>query len=188
MVRHMKGEWLFMTDTDMRFDPDLCARLVLMMKRYDLDVVTGVYCFKTYPHQPVLYVFNEETKRHEVVGDIEGKFELFELPGAAGAGALLINKRVFDKIDKELGEMPFERMPSPTHKGGTYGEDHSFFRRCSMLGIKAYCAWNVHSNHLAFREVDPQYRTVMPSLKTVSVGQGYQYQEAVAGAPEIAVG
>ncbi len=35
-----------MLDSDIVVEPDLCARLVQKMYQYDLDVVTGLYCYK----------------------------------------------------------------------------------------------------------------------------------------------
>lgn len=141
----MFGDWLLMLDTDMQFEPDFAARLVNVMYRYDLDVVTGIYCFKSPPSAPVLYCHNAELDRYEIIGDWNRTVELFEI-GAAGAGCLLIRKRALERIRDELQENPFNRE-------GRYGEDHSFFRRLRKLGIKAYCAWKVEAGHLRFQPV-----------------------------------
>ena len=158
----MRGEWLLMLDTDLNFDPDICARLVRLMMLHDLDVVTGVYCFKSPPHTPVIYYWNEETERTEMIGEWENedptqRAELFPI-GSAGGGCLLIRRRVFDRIRDELGDKPFDRMPAKNWKSATHGEDHSFFRRLHMLGIKAYCAPLIHAYHLRFDVVNPDHR------------------------------
>lgn len=165
LADNMKGDWLLMLDTDLEFDPDLCARMVGTMTKYNLDVLTGVYCFKSQPHTPVLYYWNESTDRTEMIGDWDRSAELFEI-GAAGGGCLLIHRRVFDKIKKELGERPFDRMPATNWKGATHGEDHSFFRRLRQVGIKAVCAPKIHCYHLRYDGVDPSHRSIMPTMST----------------------
>jgi GT2 family glycosyltransferase len=162
----MRGDWLLMLDTDLEFEPDLCARMVRVMMQYDLDVVTGIYCFKSYPYGPILYYWNEETERTEPISDWEktGTQELFEI-GAAGGGCLLIRRRVFDRIKAELGERPFDRVPAKNWKGATHGEDHSFFRRLRSLDIKAWCAWKIHAYHLRYDGVNPDSRPLPPTFQ-----------------------
>lgn len=167
----MRGEWLLMLDTDLDFDPDLCARLVRILNRYDLDVLTGVYCFKRPPYTPVVYYWNEESERTEIIGQFDEDFELTEV-GAAGGGCLLIRRRVFEKIKALTGERPFDRMPAPNWKGATHGEDHSFFHRLRQCGIKAYCPPRVHAYHLRYEGVDPDRRPLVPVMATRTTGGG----------------
>jgi len=173
LADNMRGDWLLMLDTDMEFDPDLCARMVRAMEVFKLDVLTGVYCFKNSPHTPVLYHWNEEKEHTELIGSWEKEAEFFEI-GAAGGGCLLIRRKVFYMIKGILGERPFDHLPaSEAHywKGATHGEDHSFFRRLHKLDIKAYCACRIHSYHLRFDGIDPEYRAVLPERmqKTVEL-------------------
>jgi len=152
----MEGDWLMMFDADLVFDPDICARMVRMMYADPggLDVVVGVYPYKSFPHYPILYVWNEELQGFEVMGSWDRSMNLIEI-GSAGGGTLLVRKRVFDRIESELKEKPFDRLPlHPNAPGeGTFGEDHSFFMRLRRLGIKAYCAWQVQAGHLKYEPV-----------------------------------
>lgn len=141
----MLGDWLLMLDTDMQFEPDFAARLVRTMYRHDLDVVTGVYCYKSPPYAPVLYHFNEPANRFEIIGKWDRSVELFEV-SSAGAGCLLIRRRALERVRDELKENPFNREGRP-------GEDHAFFMRLRKLGIKAYCAWHVQATHLTYKPV-----------------------------------
>lgn len=147
VLSRMYGDWILMLDTDMAFDPDFAARLVMTMQRYDVDVLTGIYSYKREPHYPVLYLYNPETERHEVIARWDRSSEIFQVH-SAGAGCLLVRRRVFERITAQLGENPFDRL-------GSKGEDHSFFTRLRRLGVKAYCAWKVEAQHLEYVGITP---------------------------------
>jgi cellulose synthase/poly-beta-1,6-N-acetylglucosamine synthase-like glycosyltransferase len=146
LVKRMRGDWLLMLDTDTTFESDFAARLVMIMERLNLDVVTGIYSFKRPPHFPVLYMRNRETDQHEVIRSWDGEGDVFPID-AAGGGCLLIRRRAFDAIRRELREEPFSRID------GTKGEDISFFRRLKQVGIQAHCAWKVEMVHLAYQGI-----------------------------------
>lgn len=146
LVSQILGDWLLMLDTDLEFDPDFAARLIMMMERYKLDIVTGLYAYKNHPEVAVVHMFNEETGRHEPISRFDENCELVEV-SSAGAGALLVRKSVYERIVTELYEPPFQVI-------GAYGEDHSFFMRTRKLGIKAYCAWKVQATHLGYKAVE----------------------------------
>lgn len=147
LISTMRGDWILMLDTDVCFPPDLAARLVAKMAKYDADVVTGIYCYKKPPHFPVLYIHNADTDRHEIVSNWDHARDVFPVD-SAGAGCLLIRRRVFERITRELNENPFDMLPGK-------GEDHSFFIRCRKLGIKVLCAWQVEMQHLEYFGVTP---------------------------------
>jgi len=143
LVRQMIGDWLLMLDTDHQFEPDLAMRMLSLMDKHNIDVLTGVYVFKGDPHPPVLYTYDEKTKGLQNIGNWEGEGDIMEV-GSAGGGCLMIRRSVFDRIKKELKEEPFEIS-------GKYGEDHSFFLRLKKLKIKAYFAPNIESYHLVLK-------------------------------------
>jgi glycosyltransferase involved in cell wall biosynthesis len=143
VVDQMRGDWLLMLDADHAFQPDLAARLLTQMERHDVDVLTGLYVYRSAPHNPV--VFTRTGDRIEYLGDWDRDAAIFEV-GAAGAGCLMIRRRVFDRIRDELHENPFEIRKS-------FSEDNSFFDRCWELGIKCYCCPTIESPHLAVRPV-----------------------------------
>lgn len=146
LVDRMRGDWLLMLDTDHSFEPDLAVRMVNLMEKHQVDVLTGFYQFKGPPYSPVLFLTNEKGDGFNALGDWDPSVEILEV-GSAGAGCLMVRRKVFERIKSELRCGPFD----VTHP---FSEDHSFFARLRELGIKAYCALNVRSCHLDFREVD----------------------------------
>ena len=131
-----------MLDTDLAFEPDLAARLVRFFELNKLDVLCGIYPYKSHPHFPVVYMHEPESDRHEIMADWDRSLSLLPID-SAGAGLLLVRRTVFERITSELHESPFDRYPGK-------GEDHSFFMRLRKLGIQAYCAPHVEADHLDF--------------------------------------
>jgi len=154
LVSRMQGDWLLMFDTDVAFEPDMAARLVMTMTRYDVDVLTGIYCYKSPPHFPVLYVWNPETEKHETIAKWPRNQDLIPV-SSAGGGCLLVRRRVFERITSELNENPFDRYPGK-------GEDHSFFMRLRKLGIKPACAWKIEMQHLEYVGLTPSQNYIEP--------------------------
>jgi hypothetical protein len=152
LANRFLGDWLVQLDTDHLFEPDVIRRLVHTADTYDIDVLSGYYQLKHPPHLPVLYEWVE-------IGGTEGLQPLAVWPenvkvlkiGSAGAGVLFVRKKVYDRILAELDEKPFDRIHP-------YSEDHSFFLRCRRLGIPAYAAMNIRSDHLQIRPVRPEDR------------------------------
>lgn len=141
MAATFLGDWLFMLDTDHSFDPDILLRLLNKMTMYDLDIISGAYTFKVPPYLPVCYLSSDSG--YNIIGKWDENVDLLSID-SAGAGCLLIRRRVFDKIRDELGELPFERFNG-------LGEDHSFFKRCEKLGIKSYLHTKAECHHLEIR-------------------------------------
>jgi len=137
LARRMEGDWLLMLDTDHAFEPDLCRRLVHRLETYSLDVLCGLYLFKSPPHSPVLYADQDGLKPlrdwyREGLMRIDG----------AGAGCLMVRGTVFERIRETLGEEPFEPRP------GCAGEDLAFFLRLKELGIAAWVDTRIECPHL----------------------------------------
>jgi hypothetical protein len=136
----LKGDWVLMLDCDMTFDPDTCARLVRLMRSYDLDVVSGMYPYKSLPSIPVAFM-RVNGGRHEALGDWPDDVDLFQVD-SVGLGCCLISRRILERIIVELHEDPFAILPP-------LGEDHSFFNRVARLGAKLYCAPHILPGHIS---------------------------------------
>lgn len=141
LALNMQGGWLLMLDTDHIFPCDTLGRLLWISRKYDIDVVTGIYQQKKLPYQPVIYNWDGEGIKRILSWDNE------IIPiDASGAGCLFVKGRVFKRITEELGEMPFSELKNNS-------EDISFFRRLAKLGIKSFCVPDIQANHLAYQEV-----------------------------------
>lgn len=147
LVENMQGEWLFQLDTDITFEPDVLGRMLNMMDKFGIDVLAGLYLYKNHPHPPVAYGYDPKKKTKVMLGDWDRKADLQVLK-SAGAGCLLVRKKVFDRIRDELHCSPFDiyfdgKMP--------LSEDHSFFERCWDLKIPVYGTVEVMANHLTYK-------------------------------------
>ena len=144
LVQKALGDWLFMLDTDHVFEPDILHRLLTSMTEADIDVITGMYQFKKKPYSPVVYGKNVQGNTQALIFWSE-EAKLFRIE-AAGAGCLLVKRKVFDRIRNELGKEPFDRIEG-------YSEDHSFFKRLKELDIKAFCDPRVECNHVVVQPI-----------------------------------
>ena len=164
LVKSFKGDFLLMLDTDHQFEPDLCVRMRTLMQSFNLDVLTGVYCYKSAPHVPLLYA--ETEVGYQPVAKWDGDFRLFQID-SAGAGCLMVNRTVFDRIKRELKQEPFDRIHP-------FSEDHSFFRRCKQLDIDVWFDPKIEAKHLNIQAVglDDFRRHSVPLGKRIETMKG----------------
>lgn len=141
LVAGMRGDWLIQLDSDHQFSPDIAWRLLNTAGATGCDVVTGLYQYRRPPHSPVIYRHDGDGLRP--IGDWDRDAAIIEVD-SAGAGCLFVRRSVFDRIEAETGEKPFDRISG-------YGEDHSFFLRLRKLGIKAVCDTRIECHHLQVR-------------------------------------
>lgn len=175
MVDEMLGDHLLMLDSDHLVPCDLLARLLNAAKMFRLDVVTGLYLKKEPPYRPAAWKWTENS--HAELADIPN--EVFEI-GAAGAGCLLVHRRVFDRIKTEMKEEPFSVQEFP----GVTGEDFAFFKRLRMLGIPAACVPWIECNHLLVKPLradeDFQRGVALPGEQEESIRSTKFVQQEVA--------
>lgn len=145
LIERIHGDWLLMLDTDHSFEPDLLSRMLRLMDAYEIDVLTGLYQYTSPPYSPVLYWHDDPDEGYDGIGDWEEGMEIIQVK-SAGGGCLLVRKSVYERIQAELNEAPFDIIHP-------FSEDHSFFRRLEKLDIKAYFAPEIHYPHLQTREV-----------------------------------
>jgi hypothetical protein len=140
LAKRFMGDWLLQLDTDHVFEPDLLARMVGLIRKWDVDVLTAVYRTKIHPYLPNLFWWDEAGQQFVQMAAVDWNQPLAEIK-CSGAGALLIRRKVFDRIREELHEEPFDIIHP-------YSEDFGFYRRCIKLGIKTYVAPQICVDHL----------------------------------------
>jgi len=153
------GDWLWMTDTDHAFDPDILARMLFLSHKYDLSVVTALYRHRAGPGCPVIYQWDSDGVFALPIANWDRDIEVLQV-GSAGAGCLLIRRPVFDRIRTELHEQPFDRFAH-------YGEDHAFFKRCAQLHIPVYALTRIESPHIVVDTLKMRDYRVEDSMVTL---------------------
>jgi glycosyltransferase involved in cell wall biosynthesis len=142
LVKKMQGQWLLQLDTDESFEPDLLVRMLNLFENNNLDVLCARYHYRKPPYNPVLYQYDDGKYKAVIRWDCSDEVRLLPI-GAAGAGALLVRRSVFDRMRKEWPtEMPFDNFAPYKY------DDFNFFERCRVLGIPAYCAAQIEVQHL----------------------------------------
>jgi GT2 family glycosyltransferase len=149
LAYNLQGDWLLMLDTDQTFEPDLLTRLKWVMDKYQVNVLTGLYYKKYPPYDPVIYQDKGDWKLENLI-EYDTSKEIIEID-SAGGGCLLVKSKVYNELINKFDELPFNEIPKNS-------EDHSFFWRLKQLGIKAFCAPHIQTNHLEWREVTEEVR------------------------------
>ena len=144
IAESMRGEWLFMVDTDHCFGPDLLMRMLSIADRHKCDVLSGTYQFKHQPHTPVINVQHPDAKPEDFmpmpIVEWDRKAEVLPVL-TAGAGCLLIRAHVLERIKNELREPPFDNI-------GSLSEDYSFCKRLKQVGIQLWWAPSIECHHV----------------------------------------
>src|SRR2546430_12756031 len=83
LVERFLGDWLWMTDTDHAFEPDVLARMLFFSNKYDLQVVTAIYRHRAGPGCPVLYQWDEDGVFALPIGNWDQDVEAIRV-GSAG--------------------------------------------------------------------------------------------------------
>lgn len=133
-------------DDDTVPPPDVFTKLVA----HNVDMVTGIYPMRNFPHQNIIFDRAESDGRcwHHWVED--GKGEGLIPLVAAGLGAVLIKTEVFRGMEKPwitLGELESDH----------WCDDISFFMRARKAGFKLFGDLSVRCGHMATVTVRNEY-------------------------------
>jgi GT2 family glycosyltransferase len=159
IVKDMQGDWLLMLDTDHVFAPDLLERLARLKKKHKAQVISAIYQYKAPPHGPVANIWTAQEKLLPIL-EWDRSAEILQV-GAVGAGCLLIDREVFLRIGRELGQNPFDILPG-------LSEDYSFCLRCKKLGIPILLATQVQCHHMIPSVLDVRDYRTQPDEKLYS--------------------
>ena len=124
---------ILFVDDDMIFPPDTLRRLLAHGK----DIIGVLSNSRKLPLQPTVQLLDGSVLKHG-----EAPQELFQVK-AVGGGVLLIDTKVFDKIDQ-----PYFSMK--THPNGytLMGEDSWFCERAAQKGIDVWCDPTILIKHI----------------------------------------
>jgi glycosyltransferase involved in cell wall biosynthesis len=123
-------------DDDMAFKKDALLQLLV----HNLDIVSGLYLSRAYPHQPIVFGHATETGRCLAIELDNDERPLREVV-ATGFGFLLVKTSIFKNLEKpyiRLGELDPQE----------WCDDLGFFHRVREAGIKSYCDMTCLVGHI----------------------------------------
>lgn len=167
-------------------DDDVCPEqnhLIKLLER-DVDIVSGLYFSRAYPHAPLAFDFANEKGECVplyMMPNVNGLLPIV----AAGFGFLLLKTAIFDKLEKpyvRLGELDSQE----------WCDDIGFFKRVREAGIQSYVDTDIHVGHIGTMIVTPSrdkegnwytnYNTGSgQSIDTPQINKNYKYDLGDAG-------
>lgn len=133
-------------DSDMEFAPDFMKRLSADLDE-GFEMVSGLYFKRKAPVEPVIYkevgyFHKEETKEVTPVALTYEDYpqnDVFEVAGC-GFGGVMMTVDLLKRVVAEFGQ-PFSPILG-------FGEDLSFCKRVSHIGVKMYCDSRAKLGHV----------------------------------------
>lgn len=145
LAKDVAGEWLFMVDDDQVLLPGTVKQLLRTLREGYFDIVAPLVLRRTPPWQTVAYLRDPQVDATPFeVGFHTGTVEV----EAVGTGAILIHKRVFDKLEKphfRVGQIRSEYMQ----------EDVEFCKRVRAAGFRIGLDTSCPVGHLTTMAVWP---------------------------------
>ena len=126
---------VFLVDDDVLLPPDALVKLLA----HDLDIVTGLYFLRRWPHQPVIFDHVDERGWAKWGMLSKGQNGLIEIQNA-GLGCVLIKTEVFKNLEE-----PYVQIGQMDKEG--WCDDIYFFNRVRALGFKMHCDLTVRAGH-----------------------------------------
>ena len=145
----MDADYVLWLDSDMVFAPDLLVRMLDVLQKNDLDILTGLYFRRVPPYSPVLFDMLEmrgnvcNWSNFQSIPD--GLFEV----GGCGFGCVLMNTEVFLSVQSKHGNM-FAPI-------GNNGEDVAFCIRARDCGYKIWCDPSIICGHVGHAVINDQF-------------------------------
>jgi hypothetical protein len=131
-------------DDDMTYEPDFLLKLM----EHDVDIVSGLYLSKAYPHQPVIFDLADDNGSAAPMYLMGGEEPRLVPIVAAGLGFLLVKTDIFKLLEKpyiRLGELNCEE----------WCDDIGFFNRVRKAGIRSYVDMEVNCGHIGTMIIRP---------------------------------
>lgn len=137
------AEYIFYVDDDQIIPSDTLTKLLSHQK----DIVSGLYLHRNPPFAPL--IFGREDEKGLVYHRLLRTGESGLIPVVcSGAGCLLINMKVFEKMEKPwwtLGQIEKDK----------WCDDVDFCRRARAAGFDLYCDLNAPVGHVMISQVWP---------------------------------
>jgi hypothetical protein len=134
-IKHECTHILFVDD-DMACKPEALKQLL----SHDVDVVTGLYLSRSYPHQPLIFDVADDSGPC-LFAYLDGTEPRLKPIINCGFGFCLIKTSVFSKLEKpyvRLGEIDPEQ----------WCDDVGFFNRVRNAGFQIYCDMECRIGHI----------------------------------------
>jgi hypothetical protein len=157
----LDGEWLWMVDTDMGFEPDTVDRLIKSSDPASQPVMGGLcFAIKRQERGPMWaerFRISPTVYEYLDLGDEVGfrpilDYQRDQVVQVAGTGAacLLMHRTALDTVRDRYGDSWFEPMTHPTGNKGrprTFSEDLSFCIRLQACDIPVHVDTAVKTTH-----------------------------------------
>lgn len=169
------GDYLLFLDADMSHRPDLPQRLV----KHRVDVVSARYVLRKQPFWTVaMRKVGPERGQYQAIEKLEPVVSGLMPIDAAGAGCLLISRRVLQAIRARIGDDWFRYQDGPDGLRSV-SEDMWFYEQAKAAGFQAFLDADTVSGHVAQFEVDPEWNA--PFVKVFRDQLAAVRDEAAAG-------
>jgi hypothetical protein len=145
-----------------------------MLLEHDVDIVSGLYFGRAYPHRPLIFDVAEENGAcaYAVLNGDERRLKPIV---AAGFGFCLMKMDIFSKLEKpwvRLGELDPEQ----------WCDDIGFFKRVRQAGIQAFCDMECRIGHIGSMIIWPN-KTEGKWYTGYDTGQGSINIPQISGSP-----
>lgn len=172
----LNADWIFYVDDDQLFHPKALKRLIA----HKVDVVSALYLMRSYPFEPVAF-----DKESDIPDNPKGVYRLFlnhlennhglHKCAAVGAGALLVRRRVFEKMEE-----PFWTLGQI--QKSEWGDDIDFCYRVRQAGFDIYVDLDERVGHKMHATVWPYFHPVHKWNTTLVIND-----QPIASLPQITV-
>jgi hypothetical protein len=143
------ADGIMWVDSDILPPPLSIARLLLAVRAYDCEFITGIYHKKAPPYEPVIYQYMPEGDTYNVICEYFSDPGICSPLGACGFGFCWTSTKCIQQIaamkgfDKDTGKwFPDTRdMPKNWRDADgrpPYGEDFNFCDKARRAGVQLY--------------------------------------------------
>ena len=138
------GEWLFIVDSDMTFEPHSLAQIMAQADPVERPIVGGL-CFGRRGDGifPTIFTFGPD----QMLLVAEYPENTMIKCGATGAAFLVIHRSVLEKMEANYSR-PWPWFANEIHNGKPRGEDITFCARAGELGFPIYVHTGVKVGHV----------------------------------------